>query len=99
MSTIIPSPTFFFFFLNDPPPPDIYPLPHHAPLPISSRPPLRGGRSRGVGGLAGITPLDFFPTFRAFAALYIKTGPPCLAPDLGLILVPPVPAPHGTAAT
>src|SRR2546425_10846139 len=30
--------TFFliFFFFNDPPPPEIYPLPLHAPLPISS---------------------------------------------------------------
>src|SRR3989440_11275087 len=31
---------FFFFFFNDPATPEIYPLPLHAPLPISSgRPP------------------------------------------------------------
>src|SRR2546425_3727060 len=29
--------TFFFFFFNTPPPPEIYPLPLHAPLPISRR--------------------------------------------------------------
>src|SRR2546430_17732669 len=28
---------FFFFFLSDAPPPEISPLPHPAPLPISSR--------------------------------------------------------------
>src|SRR2546429_7653270 len=41
----------FFFFLNDPPPPEIYPLPQHAPLPISQglfgqSPPQRGRSSR-----------------------------------------------------
>src|SRR5439155_1504661 len=60
---------------------------------------LRGGRSQGVGGLAGITTLDSFATFRAVADLDMKTGHPCLAHDLGLILVLHVPALHGTAAT
>src|SRR5207249_11352213 len=53
---------------------------------------LRGGRSQGVGGLAGITTLDSFATFRAVADLDMKTGHPCLAHDLGLILVLHVPA-------
>src|SRR5437870_3041324 len=57
---------------------------------------LRGGRSQGVGGLAGITTLDSFATFRAVADLDMKTGHPCLAHDLGLILVLHVPALHGT---
>src|SRR5881394_1851543 len=60
---------------------------------------LRGVRSQGVGGLAGITSLDSFATFRAVADLDMKTGHPCLAHDLGLILVLHVPALHGTAAT
>src|SRR5438046_8631641 len=34
---------------------------------------LRGGRSQGVGGLAGITTLDSFATFRAVADLDMKT--------------------------
>src|SRR5206468_67549 len=55
---------------------------------------LRGGRSQGVGGLAGITTLDSFATFRAVADLDMKTGHPCLAHDLGLILVLHVPALH-----
>src|SRR3990170_1473618 len=39
----------FFFFLNDPAPPEIYPLPLHAPLPISRQPnrsPAPGRASR-----------------------------------------------------
>ena len=60
---------------------------------------LRGGRSQGVGGLAGITTLDSFAPFRAVAHLDMKTGHPCLAHDLGLILFLHVPVLHGTAAT
>src|SRR2546430_10247329 len=37
------APSRFFFFLNDPAPTDIYPLPLHAPLPISPRR-VRAGR-------------------------------------------------------
>src|SRR5256886_13879954 len=34
----------FFFFFNDPAPPDIYPLPLHAPLPLSRHREIDGAR-------------------------------------------------------
>src|SRR2546426_3304593 len=44
------APSFsFFFFLKEPPPTEIYPLPLHAPLPISGRPRvLRRGHGHAV---------------------------------------------------
>src|SRR3989440_402027 len=42
-----PPSIYYFFFFNDPAPPEIYPLPLHAPLPISRCPTARNwGRSR-----------------------------------------------------
>ena len=60
---------------------------------------LRGGRSHGVGGLAGIATPDSFATFPAVADLDVKAGHPRLAYDLGLILVLYVPVLNCSAAT
>src|SRR5256885_6724672 len=52
-------PFCLFFFFNDPPPPEIYPLPLHAPLPISPHD-SRNDRVSDMRAL-GVEPLDQHP--------------------------------------